>query len=542
MADARAFDFIVVIPVADRPRMLANCIESLFIHLSAHGFVGGLRVIVADDSADRVSIIAHEDILASARGRGPNTRLIIRHFGLREQGALIHGLSAGERLFMTRMIGTAGADGVAPPRKGASITRNLASLSIVEELAATGADPERTLIWFVDSDEEFTDGAGEFGGGIDYFRELERIFADPAIKVLTGKVVGDPPVSPSVMVNTMLDDLAGFIDRCASVSPEHSCPFHEHAAAGGASAEYNDMADMFGYCRVSAPVPYACPVDMDHGAAEAFAAFSGEINGFFNGLHPTRGIRRGGGKGGLMAVPARTVYTGNYVVRASSLRYFIPFAHLGLRMAGPVLGRILRACEGGGFVSAELPLMHRRTLDSGQNAEYRRGVERGRENAPESEYVCLSGELRNQFWGDVMLFTVERLTDSGFPLIRPDAETMRRTIIETRDRVWKAYEERHRRAAALAGSIREKLADPAAWWNLDESLSVPVMRFGKFLHGVERNFAPGSHGRSALEKGMTSDEMPNAIASAIEGYPSDTAAWEGVISRKTAAARVSRCL
>ncbi|MBI5143280.1 MAG: glycosyltransferase [Nitrospirae bacterium] len=529
MADARAYEFIIVIPVADRPRMLANCIDSLFIHLSAHGCAGNPRVIVADDSADRSSITAHEGLVASAQARG----LDARRFGLREQGELIRGLSSGERFSLSRIIGAVGADGFAPPRKGASITRNLASLSILDELAGAGADAEKTLVWFVDSDEEFSDGVLPPGGFLNYFHEIERIFADPAIKVLTGKVVGDPPVSPSVMVNTMLDDLAGFLDRCASASPEYSCPFHERSAAGGASAEYNDMADMFGYRRASAPVQYVCRMDGDHGARAAFAALSGEINGFFNGLHPTRGISPSVRTGEIMAIPARpaparTVYTGNYVVRASSLRYFIPFANLGLRMAGPVLGRILRACEGGGFVSAELPLMHRRTLDCGRNAEYRRGVVEREDGG----IACLSGELRNQFWGDVMLFTVERLAESGFPSIQPDAETLRRTIIETRDRVWSAYEERHSRAAGLVEAIGVKLDDPEAWWNRDESLARQVTRFREFLCGVERNFTPGSQGRLALEKSVASDDMPVAIASAIEGYPADMAAWEGVMAEK----------
>lgn len=107
--------------------------------------------------------------------------------------------------------------------------------------------------------------------------------------------------------------------------------------------------------------------------------------------------------------PARTVYTGNYVFRASALNWFIPFAPLRLRMSGPTLGRLMKAGLGKRFVSANLPMLHTRTLDATGEAEFRPGV------VTQANAIDLVDEFERQFFGDVMLFTVERLASLGFP-------------------------------------------------------------------------------------------------------------------------------
>ena len=76
---------------------------------------------------------------------------------------------------------------------------------------------DNTLLWFVDSDEEFMVKIKRGGEIIDipfinYFYWLDRIFTESDAEVLTGKVVGDPPVTPAVMINTFLDDIIDFLE------------------------------------------------------------------------------------------------------------------------------------------------------------------------------------------------------------------------------------------------------------------------------------------------------------------------------------------
>jgi len=139
--------------------------------------------------------------------------------------------------------------------KGASVTRNLAYLYLQSFLSRLD---EKTLIYFLDSDEEF--GIRIISSGkvldipfINYFYWLNRIFSNSDIEVLTGKVVGDPPVSSAVMISTFLDDIIFFFDSISGLHADVKCIFHGPQSEEMSSAEYHDMVRLFGYSSPLSP-------------------------------------------------------------------------------------------------------------------------------------------------------------------------------------------------------------------------------------------------------------------------------------------------
>jgi hypothetical protein len=158
--------------------------------------------------------------------------------------------------------------------------------------------------------------------------------------------------------------------------------------------------------------------------------------------------------------PARTVYTGNYAFRPEELRWFIPYAPLRLRMSGPTMGRLLQAEIGPRFVSANLPMLHKRTLEATGQSEFRPGVE----EMVESPIIDLCGEFERQFHGDVMLFSMQRLTAPGYPGRPLDAEIVDQTLcamqVEMRDK----YRVRQQTILQRLAVLKTVLRDPANWW------------------------------------------------------------------------------
>ncbi len=540
-------DFIVVIPVAERPRMLENCLQSLVRHCREFSY-GGLtphsdygmafrkvRAMIVDDSSNPDNIEANKKIVNDTCLGG----IPCRYVGLKEQGRLIAELESKlERKAETsirRIVGTTSPSGAAPAHKGASITRNIAYLSIANELTP-GKITTNTLIWFLDSDEEFAvrmeDESGRFEADIiSYFHTLDRLFREHEIDLLTGKVVGDPPVSPAIMVNNLLEDLLFFFKTCSGLTAESPCVFHQAERYAGGAAEYNDMVHLFGYRRPGKPTVYPCPCSGPHFVSDGFAAFASRVNGFFHGLHPTREIlfrpfssRTDESVDKL--VPARTVYTGNYVFKSAMLDYFIPFASLKLRMAGPVLGRILKSRIGKRFVSANIPLLHKRTIGKKYQSEFRHGLNQ----AKDGKAVDLSKELGKQFWGDVMLFTIEALIDMGFPGQSVKEKNIKEILVQTRDSLWSEYKERRRQITANAGILKAFLEDNQHWWNRDENSVQATSSFRRFICSVEQNFTPDSCGQKRLESEIKSGADPGGplagLAAAIEAYDDDETAWQ----------------
>ena len=517
--NARRHDFVVVIPVADRPRQLETCLDSLQQLCARFGYgvaTGGkVSVLVADDSREEENRGRTRELCNDLACRGLPTR----YFGQREQLAVIDRFTGGRPERLAAILGE--TDPCAFSHKGASRTRNIACLRL-RELAREGGNP---LFFFVDSDQEFRvrrDDGGEGGGfAVNHFHYLDRIFSETPASVLTGKVVGDPPVSPAVMSGRFLSDVTAFLDLMGRADPAQGCRFHPPGeAADPAGAAYHDMADLFGFDPAAEAGDYRCPLPGSHPNRACFHDFARRCDRFFDGAHPTRVSRYRFSDPLESLAPARTVYTGNYVLRPEALRFFIPFAPLQLRMAGPVLGRLIRAEIGDRFVSANLPLLHRRTEAGSGTAEFRPGIDRERES------VELGGEYERQFFGDVMLFSIERLVAEGYPRPLPASDRIRTLVEGVEGEMYRRYRDNRQRILARLRAATTLLEDPAAWWQRAPAMAGEIAAFQRFFRNIERNFGPGAQGFRMITDPQHRGRRLDAIVRAIAAYPADRERWE----------------
>ncbi len=521
--------FIIVIPVADRPLMLRNCLLSIVKQCCAFSYGkssqkagAGFRkisVFVFDDSADATNQVNIREICEETTAAGVSTFYV----GIYQQAEVLTRIPRALREKLKGLVGD--FDGCPGSHKGASLTRNIASLYIHSRLPEFG---DNSLIWFIDSDEEFAVKIRRGGDSvsipfINYFYWLDRIFAQSDVEVVTGKVVGDPPVTPAVMINSFLDDMIYFLEQTATIDPDAACIFHDSKASNTFSADYHDMAALFGYHQPSSPKRYLCGLQKEHSALSCFRDFAELTNGFFYGLHPTRKqffFHRGNfGK----TDNARTVYTGNYIVTPAGLQHFIPFAALGLRMAGPTFGRLLRRIIKDRFVSANLPLLHRRTNSEKRITEFRSGV------IEEKGLLDLSAEFLRQFWGDVMLFSSEALSEYGYPeKIFMPAE-IATAVGKVQNSFWQKYKEHQALTAEKVSRAHELISDPSAWWNAREDMISSVASLMTFISLVEKNFGHSSKVMKTIDEQIAEGSWTKKIIAALSTYYEDSATWNELL-------------
>ncbi|MDP2811585.1 MAG: hypothetical protein Q8O34_15700 [Rhodocyclaceae bacterium] len=488
-------NFVIVIPVADRPRQLADCLDSLALLCRTFDAGKGMvRVLIADDSVEPGNIDDHRALALHYSQLG----IPVAHFGPDEQFELA--ASAGNSL--SRIVGTPTRQG----HKGQGVARNLAYLKLARE-----GLPDDTLIWSIDSDQEFrvkisTPEGDQDVFSVNFFRRLDDIFTQTDALVLTGKVVGDPPVSPAVMAGNFLEDVIGFLQQASGNDGSDPCRHHETGAQGGIDPAYHDMADLFGFKPAAAPFRYRCTLSGDHTDADCLDHFTSRLSGFFYGEHPTRVTYYRGGDGDSGAPqPARTVYAGNYVFRPDALKYFIPFSTLRLRMSGPTLGRIIRSEIGDRFVSANLPMLHKRTARDMGRSEFRPGV------AESDAAIDISNEFERQFYGDIMLFSVERGV-----LRRPEM------LDDVRAEMLTRYNDRR---ASLAG----KLARLDALIDAHGGPHASRARLRIFRDNIERNFGPASPALARINAEDHWQRWRADLLDAIRHYPEDRQAWDSTI-------------
>jgi hypothetical protein len=516
-------EFVIVIPVADRPQHLESCLNSL-LHLCKTFGYGGyaenryqkVSVIIADDSKDTASINKNKSIALDVNRNGLSTL----YFGLEEQLETIKSTGVDDSDALHRIFGNISHE--AFYHKGPSIMRNIVYLKLNE------IKKENILFYFIDSDQEFQLKINTPAGdrniyACNYLYFLDQIFAKTNACILTGKVVGDPPVSPAVMSGNFLDDVISFLSQIAGYDPSHPCQFHGTVQHDNDEASYHDMAALFGFKSSSEPYQYQCSLTGEHNNEQCFKHFSSKLSRFFYGEHPTRKTYYHHEDVLASVKPARTVYTGNYVFKPEALKYFIPFAPLKLRMAGPVLGRIIKSEINNQFVSANLPMLHKRTVRGTGQSEFRPGL------TAASTVIDLSGEFERQFYGDVMLFSMEKLIAMGYPQQIISQELIAQTVETTHATIQKQYHGKRVSIVAKLNLLNILFNEQKNWWSQTFKHAETTNNFKTFISNIDHNFGDESTGYGLINSLANKEKRHAEIINSVACYAKDRLIWGTVL-------------
>ncbi|NOQ89977.1 MAG: hypothetical protein GQ549_03425 [Gammaproteobacteria bacterium] len=528
------YNFKIIIPVADRPQHLKHCLNSLLTLCETYGYGGRknnqfnkVSVLIADDSKHEKNIKLHQSYCTELNKKGIKTE----YFGLDEQLTLTREALARQKDLSKIIADTEYVKMTGDfSHKGASIIRNITYLKLKHSLSQQHS--ENTLLYFIDSDQEFCINSTHAATNlyaINYFHYLDEIFSTQDIDILTGKVVGDPPVSPSVMAANFQQDVQSFLHKINELNPGKACDFHQHAFNLKDDAAYHDMANLFGFSNHEKAFDYHCPLPDSHNNIDCFYDFSNKMRSFFHGEHPTRKTYFNYEDGFSKTVAARTVYTGNYVIKPEVLDYFIPFATQKLRMAGPVLGRILKASLGERFVSANLPMLHKRTVNDTGQSEFRAGVDNF------DDTVDLNNEFTRQFYGDVALFSMQKIVTDTFPDASLNSDTIKSIIDSTYKNIRQNYIEKHNTILKSKDQIQEQLDNTDAWWNQETGnnpkLTLALSNIESFLNNIQINFGEETQAYQSITKQQDSQTHLTGILNSILDYQSNMDNWKTALKQ-----------
>jgi hypothetical protein len=495
------YHFIISIPVADRPPHLRNCLESIYQQQVRYNYGGKITIIVAEDSREPSCIEQHKALVAEYGAKG----LEVIHFDLPEQYQVLQSIPESQRQHLGRLLTTQPAERFY--RKGQAANRNLSYLKMLK----LTQDKALTLYYLVDSDQLFLPK-------LDYFHHINQIFQTNNITMLTGKLVGDPPVSPAVMAANFLDDVTAFLHEISQVTAESACQFHRDTPLPG-DAAYHDMAKMFGFNQQVDHFDYRCPLIGEHDHAACLSHFANRLASFFSGEHLTRKTAFQPDSDVTALAPARTVYPGNYIVNFDGLKYIIPFGHLRLRMSGPTAGRLIQAEIGAQFASANLPMLHKRTTEDEDG--FRPGVEQTQDAA-----IDISDEFERQFFGDLMLFSVVEWL-KHYSLAQLTDEARLQQVVDTVEAEMLAfYQAKHQ-------AVNTRRTELDAWIKAQQGwMATPAsQQIGQFLQNIERNFGDGATAWQQIQSAAHREGRKQQIIAALMNYRGEREVWDQLFTR-----------
>ena len=519
--------FILSIPVADRPPHLRACLESVYQVCRLFNYGGNasgtwdkIKVVVAEDSRDEHNIRRHIELVEEYRRKG----LQVFHFGLEEQYELLQALPPEKRERLGKLLTTQPKEKFY--RKGQAANRNLSYLKFLQ----LTENPARTLYYLVDSDQHFcvnrrSESGEEAVTALNYFHVIDKIFRTSDTLMLTGKLVGDPPVSPSVMAANFLDDVTAFFTRLAALPGDQACQLHGAQGPLANDAAYHDLARLFGFENKPVTYPYQCRLSGTHDHGACLAGFARRLNDFFFGEHLTRKTWFAYGSGFNQLSPARTVYPGNYIVNHAGLKYIIPFGHLRLRMSGPTAGRLIAAEIGGRFASCNLPNLHRRTSEAGLDDDFRPGVELDETQ----QSVDLSDEFERQFFGDLMLFSTEELVKQA-DVARPFAQEEIEAVIARKEpELLALYRQKHEAIVAKNRQLHELVFDDAHWWLRSPESALALRQVQAFIDNIARNFGEAAPAWGQIQSAEHRARRKRQIVEALMNYRAERDAWDSLL-------------
>jgi hypothetical protein len=184
------------------------------------------------------------------------------------------------------------------------------------------------------------------------------------------------------------------------------------------------------------------------------------------------------------------------------------------------MGRLLKAVLGGRFVSANVPMLHKRTLAATGQSEFRPGVVSDRQN------VDLCDEFERQFFGDVMLFSVERLTSLGYPQRRLASEQVLETLDAMRAEMLAKYHARRHQMLENLGVLRSLLQDTGHWWHARADLVAALRRIDTFMANLAHNFVEDSPCYVRIEAPERWQDWRSRQLAAIVGLRGNQASWQ----------------
>lgn len=515
--------FILGIPIADRPPHLRACLESIlqvcrFFNYGGmtQGVWDKVEVVVAEDSRFETNVRRDIELVEEYRQKG----LRVHHFGLDEQYELLHALPDDTRERLGNILTMQAREKFY--LKGQAANRNLAYLKFLQLTQAK----DRTLYYLVDSDQRFcvnrqTESGEETVYALNYFSYIDKIFRGTDTLMLTGKMVGDPPVSPSVMAANFLDDVIAFFARLSVLGSGESCQFHGAKEKPG-DAAYHDLVGLFGYEHKQATFDYACRLEGSHDHVACLRDFASRLKAFFFGEHLTRKTWFDYGKGFSQLSPARTIYPGNTIVNYAGLKYVIPFGHLRLRMSGPTAGRLIAAEIGPRFAAFNMPNLHLRTTEAGLEDDFRPGVE------VNQEHIDLSNEFERQFFGDLMLFSTEELVKRA-NVNRPfPREAVEAVFIRKETEMLDLYRQKHETIVQKNRQLSELVFNACNWWLGAPELKEALAQVRAFIANIDRNFGEHAQTWQQIQSTGHRAQRKQQIVEALLNYRAERDAWDSL--------------
>jgi hypothetical protein len=176
-------------------------------------------------------------------------------------------------------------------------------------------------------------------------------------------------------------------------------------------------------------------------------------------------------------------------------------------------------------------MLHKRALEDTGQSEFRPGV------LDESDQIDLCGEFERQFHGDVMLFSMQRLTEQGYPSQMPSIEEVERTFRDMQAEMREKYRLKQHALLQRLDVLNTLLNNEAHWWHRhaeNAETAEAIQHFRRFIRNIDGNFGAASPCHARLDDPQRLNDWRQRQTVAIQTFPDDQRNWRIALSKLSA--------
>jgi hypothetical protein len=185
----------------------------------------------------------------------------------------------------------------------------------------------------------------------------------------------------------------------------------------------------------------------------------------------------------------------------------------------------MKAELGERFVSANLPMLHKRTHEETGEAEFRVGIDKQRAD------IDISGEFERQFFGDIMLFTLRSLVEEGYPHRPIGNRRIHQILSETESTMQHRYSDNRKEIEAKLQALRRQIEERDRWWWRNGDAADAIANFRRFIDNMAYNFGEQSPGYRMIDSSRHREMRRQQIVQAILAYKQDRDNWRKALSQ-----------
>jgi len=171
-------------------------------------------------------------------------------------------------------------------------------------------------------------------------------------------------------------------------------------------------------------------------------------------------------------------------------------------------------------------MLHKRTYEETGVSEFRSGIDQNKQT------IDLSGEFERQYFGDVMLFTIEKLTEAGFPQKNTSVKEAEELLLSVEREVNLKYKNKQKEIQKKLSQLKLIFTADNHWWNQGENYQQIKDNLQSFINNIELNFSETSKGAELINSETHKAERIAEMKLAISEYMTHRESWSKALAKR----------